>query len=43
MTGTLQLGPLVLPLPLLLGAAAFILAGLAGRRLSRDHAVELDR
>lgn len=43
MTQTLALGPLVLSLPLLVGAAAFLLASYVGRRLGREHAVEVER
>lgn len=43
MTETLQLGPLVLSLPLLLGAVAFLLASLTGRRLGKDHAADVER
>lgn len=42
MTQTLQLGPLVLSLPLLLGAAAFFLAGFVGRRLAQAQAAEVE-
>lgn len=43
MTQTLQLGPLVLSLPLLMGIAAFLIAGWTGRRLGKDQAAEVDR
>jgi len=43
MTETLQLGPLVLSLPLLLGAAAFFLASFVGRRLARAQAADVER
>lgn len=43
MTQTLQLGPLVLPLPLLVGAAAFLLASFAGRRLGKAQAADVER
>lgn len=43
MSQTLQLGPLVLSLPLLLAAAAFLLASFAGRRLGKDHGAEVER
>jgi thiol-disulfide isomerase/thioredoxin len=43
MSQTLQLGPLVLSLPLLLGAAAFLLASFVGRRLGKDHGAQVER
>lgn len=43
MTQTLTLGPLVLSLPLLMGAAAFLLASYVGRRVGREHAAEVER
>lgn len=43
MTQTLQLGPLALSLPLLLGAAAFMLASWTGRRVGRQEAVAVER
>lgn len=43
MTQTFQLGPLVLSLPLLLAAAAFLLASFAGRRLGKDRGAEVER
>lgn len=43
MTETLQLGPLVLSLPLLLGAAAFIAATFVGRRLGGDAAAGVEK
>ena len=43
MTQTVQLGPLVLSLPLLMGIAAFLIAGWTGRRLGKDQAAEVDR
>lgn len=43
MTQTLQLGPLVLSLPLLLGAAAFLLASYTGRRLGQAQAADVER
>ena len=43
MTQTLQLGPLVLSLPLLLGAAAFLLASWTGRRLGKAEAADVER
>ncbi len=43
MTQALTLGPLVLSLPLLVGAAAFLLASWLGRRLGGAHAAEVDR
>lgn len=43
MTQTLQLGPLVLSLPLLVGAAAFLLAGFTGRRLGKAQAADVER
>lgn len=43
MTQTLMLGPLALSLPLLVGAAAFLLASWVGRRLGPAHAVEVER
>lgn len=43
MNQTLQLGPLVLSLPLLLGAAAFLLASFLGRRLGKDHGAAVER
>jgi thiol-disulfide isomerase/thioredoxin len=39
---TLQLGPLVLSVPLLLGAAAFLLAGFVGRRLGKADGAQVD-
>lgn len=43
MTQTLAIGPLVLSLPLLVGAAAFVLASWVGRRLGGEHAVGVER
>jgi thiol-disulfide isomerase/thioredoxin len=43
MTQTLQLGPLVLSLPLLLGAAAFLLASFVGARLGKPHGADVER
>lgn len=43
MTQTLTLGPLVLSLPLLVGAAAFLLASYVGRRLGRGQAADVER
>lgn len=43
MTQTLQLGPLVLSLPLLMGAAAFLLASWTGRRLGKPVAADVER
>lgn len=43
MTQALTLGPLVLSLPLLVGAAAFLLASYVGRRLGRGHAADVER
>lgn len=43
MIQTLQLGPLVLSLPLLLGAAAFFLASWVGRRLGQARSAEVER
>lgn len=43
MMQTLTLGPLVLSLPLLVGAAAFLLASYVGRRLGRAHAADAER
>lgn len=43
MTQTLTLGPLALSLPLLVGAAAFLLASYVGRRLGGEHAVDVER
>lgn len=43
MTQTLQLGPLALSLPLLMGIAAFLLASWTGRRLGKTQAVEVER
>ena len=43
MTQTVQLGPLVLSLPLLMGIAAFLIAGWTGRHLGKDQAAEVDR
>lgn len=43
MTQTVQLGPLILSLPLLMGIAAFLIAGWTGRRLGKDQAAEVDR
>ena len=43
MTQTLQLGPLVLSLPLLMGAAAFLLASWTGRRLGKAEAADVER
>jgi len=42
-TQTLQLGLMVLSLPLLLGTAAFFLASFAGRRLGRTHGPDVER
>ncbi|RYF39050.1 MAG: TlpA family protein disulfide reductase, partial [Comamonadaceae bacterium] len=43
MNETLALGPLVLPVPLLLAAGAFLLAGFVGRRLAGAQAAEVER
>lgn len=43
MTQTVTLGPLVLSLPLLLGAAAFLLATYVGRRVAGEHAADVER
>lgn len=43
MMQTLQLGPLVLSVPLLLGAAAFALASFVGNRLGKAEAAQVER
>lgn len=43
MSQTLQLGPLVLSVPLLMGIAAFLLASFVGRRLGRAQSAEVER
>lgn len=43
MTQTFTLGPLVLSLPLLAGAAAYMLAGYVGRRLAGAQAADVER
>lgn len=43
MSQTLQLGPLALSLPLLLGGAAFLLASFTGRRLGGEQAADVER
>lgn len=43
MNQTLTLGPLVLPLALLLGVAAYTVAGLVGQRVGRPQGVDVER
>lgn len=43
MTQTLTIGPIVLPLYLLVGTGAFLLASYAGRRLGGEHAANVER